>query len=279
MASPLVVGGADNILLALEPLLHVATAVLVIADVPVAAHCSVRDATGNSATPAQSTKNGSMSIAGLPPRCVIVHGPDVVLRMTAAIPTELVTQCSFSWPHLAESPQQTVVAESSSEWTKDAHASTRWARAVVGGIDAASDPRTLSEWGRSIGASYGALRNWCSTARISPRRSLAFLRVLRALVRRGDNQCVPAEELLDIVDRRTMRKLLKLGVPGRPESDTLPTDVQSFLATQNWVRNVNAIENIERFLSTRSQVASAHLANCRDRGIPTRRDAVASGHV
>ena len=56
----------------------------------------------------------------------------------------------------------------------------RWAWAVVRATDASRDPRNLTEWGRSIGVSYGALRNWCSTARISANKSLAFALRFRA---------------------------------------------------------------------------------------------------
>src|SRR5207248_5351434 len=70
-----------------------------------------------------------------------------------------------------------------------AHAAARWAHAVVATVESPEDLRTLKAWGRHIGASPGTLKNWCRIAGLSPRRSLLFARLLRAVVRHRFDGC------------------------------------------------------------------------------------------
>ena len=91
-----------------------------------------------------------------------------------------------------------------------AHAGARWAKAVVGIVNAPEDPRTISEWGQAIGAGEGTLRNWCHTAKLSPKRSLSLARLLRALYLSRSRQWQP-EQLLNVVDRRTLNRMLEQG--------------------------------------------------------------------
>jgi hypothetical protein len=75
---------------------------------------------------------------------------------------------------------------------------------------AARDVRTIAEWGRAVGVSAGALREWCQVARVSPRRTLLLARLLRAVAHSTNRPWRP-EQRLDIVDRRTLRRLLVAG--------------------------------------------------------------------
>ena len=131
----------------------------------------------------------------------------------------------------------------------EAHAFARWADAVVRVIESPTDPKALVDWGRWVGASAGSLRNWCRTAGLSPRRSLAFARLLRA-VSRAEAHGGRAEDLLNVVDRRTLRKLLSLGRPEIEES-TLPDRVNEFLERQRLITEAGAIDEIKKALGAR----------------------------
>lgn len=127
------------------------------------------------------------------------------------------------------------------------HATARWAKAVAGIIHSPTDPRTLSRWGLCIAASPGAIRNWCYTAGLGPRQSLLLGRMLRAfLLSKGTN--LPLPDLLDVVDRRTVLKMLR--VAGLPSERALPADVTSFLHTQSLIQDPRALGEIERALQS-----------------------------
>src|SRR4029078_5150868 len=105
-----------------------------------------------------------------------------------------------------------VAADADSSSESESHAAARLARAVVRAIDAPRDPKTLAAWGRAAAAAPGTLANWCRTAGLGPRAPLALARVLRAVLWRKMHGRRP-EDLLDVVDRRTLVGLLKLGSP------------------------------------------------------------------
>ena len=116
----------------------------------------------------------------------------------------------------------------------------RWSDVVVRPILSETDLRTLYEWGRFLGVSRGTLRNWCHTARISARRSLLFARLLRAVARR-DASTGQLEDLLNVVDGRTISKLLTLaGSTGRD----LPSSVPLFLESQRLIKSEPAIKEV-----------------------------------
>jgi FixJ family two-component response regulator len=136
---------------------------------------------------------------------------------------------------------------------EEAHAAARWARALAPVIASARDPRTITSWSRLIFASPGALRNWCRTAGVSPRRSLVFGRLLRVarLSKVGRHR---PEDLLDIVDRRTLVGLLKCAGlnPDRP----FPSGVAEFLDQQRLIRDPDRLCELSRAISA-SQSAIA----------------------
>jgi CheY-like chemotaxis protein len=134
--------------------------------------------------------------------------------------------------------------------TPHPHAATRWANAVVPIIDCPGDPRTITGWSRCIAASPGAIRNWCFTAGIGPRRSLVFGRLLRAVVLSQGGRHKP-ENLLDVVDRRTLHGLMRLA--GFDSQHLFPTQPEDYLLRQILVRDAEALLQVERALCDRRQ--------------------------
>jgi CheY-like chemotaxis protein len=131
---------------------------------------------------------------------------------------------------------------------REPHAAMRWARALVPIIESPNDPRTITAWSRWVAASPGALRNWCRTAGIPPRRSLVFIRILRAvcLAEGGRHKL---ENLLDVVDRRTLTGLLKLA--GFHDEQDFPKNVEEYLERQALVRDPEALMEVSRAIGER----------------------------
>lgn len=124
------------------------------------------------------------------------------------------------------------------------YAATRWAGAVAPLVRCNSDPKTLATWARWVAASAGALRSWCRAADISSRRSLLFARVLRAVTLRQEQNVAP-EETLDVIDRRSMLKLLRLGDDsGLTRARDFPRTVEEYLLVQKWVTNGTALREL-----------------------------------
>jgi len=130
------------------------------------------------------------------------------------------------------------------------HAAERWASVVVPLIDSPSDVRTLTMWARCVAVSTGTIRNWCHTAHLSARHSLQFGRLLRTVVRHRLHG-TPTEELLDVVDARTLTKLLRLGRSDAPATSRLPATIESFLTEQRWIINAAALEVVITLLRGR----------------------------
>lgn len=133
-----------------------------------------------------------------------------------------------------------------------AHAANRWARAVAGMLDSPFDPRTVAMWGKAIGASEGALRDWCRVAHCRPKSSLDLARLLRAIVQSQEHGWDPFN-LLDVAHERTMRNLLQRGGLADLVSTDLPFTPQGFLSRQHFVTNAIALralaESVERLSS------------------------------
>jgi ActR/RegA family two-component response regulator len=142
-------------------------------------------------------------------------------------------------PHLAEDLAEFALAPF------EPHAATRWAMPIVRAVDAPHDPRTLSEFGRVVFVSVGCFRNWCRTTRVSSRASLSFARALRAVYRFEQDRSTRPENLLSIVDQRTIVKFVK---QSGGNGDCLPNSVADFLECQRFVTNPDAIEAVRRQL-------------------------------
>ena len=133
--------------------------------------------------------------------------------------------------------------------TPEAHAASRWARAVRRIVDAPHDPKTIGGWSRVVGVSVGALKNWCRTAGLSPKQSLDLGRLLRAVVRFQTDGLRP-EDSLDVVDRRTLKRLLSLG-GDTEDASRLPERVDDLLDTQGLIRSATALSELKRTMRSR----------------------------
>ena len=131
------------------------------------------------------------------------------------------------------------------------HAARRWARAVARMIDSPADPRTVEGWGRTIGVSRGTLKAWCRALGVSSKRSLDLARLLRAVVRQTDEGIGP-EDSLDIIDRRTLTRLLSSSGTGRA---ALPSRIDALLEGQILIRHRLALGELRQMLSTRTGAA------------------------
>jgi CheY-like chemotaxis protein len=137
----------------------------------------------------------------------------------------------------------------------EAYAAARWARALAPITRSAKDPRTIVGWSRLVFVSPGALRNWCRTAGVSARRSLVFARLLRVayLSQVGEHRL---EDLLDVVDRRTLVGLMKYAGlnPERP----FPKGPNEFLQQQALVRDADHLYEVRRALNTFQHGTTGH---------------------
>jgi hypothetical protein len=122
-----------------------------------------------------------------------------------------------------------------------AHAAYRWAQAVAGILDCPFDPRTVALWGRAIGVSEGTLRDWCRVAQCRPKSSLDLARLLRAVVQSQDQSWDPFN-LLDVVNERTLKNLLRRGGLTDLLSSSSPPTPRGLLLQQRFVTNGRAVE-------------------------------------
>jgi CheY-like chemotaxis protein len=142
------------------------------------------------------------------------------------------------------------------------HAVTRLAHRVVTFVTSSEDVSSLHGFGRAVGVSPGCFRNWCRTAHVAPRSVLLFARALRA-VWRSANESLGPENLLRIVDVRTLAKFLRAS---GGSDEHLPETVGHFLERQQFIRNSDAVDAIRLAL----EIHNAGLVEVRPSG--TRRD-------
>lgn len=133
------------------------------------------------------------------------------------------------------------------------HAAERLANAIVMATSSPADPRTLAAWGQRVGVSRGALRVWCAAAGVSARSSLDFLRILRAVIQ-TQNGAWDLFGVLDIVDERSLARLLHRGGIGHILERTQPPSVGEFLKLQRFVKNADLIQAVSnRLLQQRNR--------------------------
>ena len=110
-------------------------------------------------------------------------------------------------------------------------AATRWVSLIDAIIFLPHDVATISGWSRLAAKSQGVIKTWCAAADISAGDSLDFVRLLRVVIRHAG--CHPDwHNMLDIIDQRTLRRLLERSGVG--DVDRIP-DVATFLERQRLV--------------------------------------------
>jgi hypothetical protein len=126
------------------------------------------------------------------------------------------------------------------------YAAERWARAVVAGVDASTDPKTLTAWAERAARSVSSLATSCRVASVSPRRSLELMRLLRALYLTA-GRTHELLDVLDIADPRTVRRLFdRAGLPHGKSDCVLPP--KTFVMQQRLVTDPKAVAALLRLL-------------------------------
>jgi hypothetical protein len=138
------------------------------------------------------------------------------------------------------------------------HAAERWAHCVVTAVSCEHDPRTLLLWARCSGASVGALKTWCRAANESPRHSLDFCRMLRAVYLPSDDTW-DLFNLLDIVDARTLRRFTARC--GLTSTERRPT-VNAFLESQTLIRRKDNIAMVRLLLNEKRPLRDRPVGPC-----------------
>jgi DNA-binding response OmpR family regulator len=112
------------------------------------------------------------------------------------------------------------------------HAHARLAERAVRFITSPIDAPTLHEFARAVGISVGGLRNWCRTAGLRARPYVHLARGLRVVYRRQLHPSESLENLLEIVDRRTLLKFVSANGGCR---GIMPATVDELLTVQRLV--------------------------------------------
>jgi hypothetical protein len=126
------------------------------------------------------------------------------------------------------------------------YAAERWATAVLAGVDASTDSKTLAAWAERAARSVSSLATSCRVASASPRRSLELMRLLRALYLTA-GRTKELLDVLDITDPRTIRRLFdRAGIPhGKSHSVLMP---EAFVVQQRLVTDPKAVAALLRLL-------------------------------
>jgi hypothetical protein len=104
-----------------------------------------------------------------------------------------------------------------------------WADLVVQVVRSHVDVPTLGAWAVLVGKSVGSLRLHCYAIHVSPRRTLLFARLLRA-VTGAQGQRWDLGDWLHAADLRTLKRAAHLG--GIPEADVHAPSVSDYLLSQ-----------------------------------------------
>jgi hypothetical protein len=111
-------------------------------------------------------------------------------------------------------------------------ASRRWAIIIAATLQLDRDVRTIDDWAREVGMGRAAIKCRCTNAGTSAKDSLDFARLLRVVLRH-DTSGWPLHDVLDVVDPRTLRRLLDRAHID-PSTRLAPT-LDEFLEKQTFV--------------------------------------------
>jgi hypothetical protein len=148
-------------------------------------------------------------------------------------------------PHLKQGRQ---AARPAVQTAYVSHAAERLADAIVTATAATADPRTLSAWGQEVGVSRGTLRVWCRATHTQARACLDFMRLLRA-VQWSPHGAWDLFSLLNVIDERSLGRLLDRGRLRRFLQRTDPPSVDEFLAAQRFVEHADLVHAVSKRLA------------------------------
>jgi hypothetical protein len=135
------------------------------------------------------------------------------------------------------------------------YAYDRWIRVVLLACESPSDFPNLGTWARAVGVSAPWLRAWCYAAGVRPKAALDFTRLLRYLVHCERTDYWSMLNAFDVVDQRTLRRMLVRGhVEMLFADDPPPVDV--YLTEQQFVRDRRLIARLTAVRPKRSAQAN-----------------------
>ncbi len=130
--------------------------------------------------------------------------------------------------------------------TYETPAADRWASLVMAVVEAHSDPTTLADWATIAHISRATLILRCQAASLSPKVSLDFARMLRALVLAERLNC-RADSLLEC-DPRTLTRLLRRASPNKASTGTNFPQASTFMKEQDFIHDLQALQAIQNGL-------------------------------
>jgi DNA-binding response OmpR family regulator len=120
------------------------------------------------------------------------------------------------------------------------YAAQRWADLVFRAARVSDDPKTVLAWCRRVGLARSTLKGWCKAADVTPKASVAFVRLLH-LVLHHSGERWNLQRRLDIIDRRTAEDLIRRA--GFAPDSPIP-DPESFLSQQRLIVSEELINAI-----------------------------------
>jgi len=155
------------------------------------------------------------------------------------------------------------------------HALMRITEKMMTFIISAEDTPTLRGFGRAAGVAPGTFRNWCRTARLRSKSVLWFARILRAVYWQSWNPSLKLENLLNVVDGRTLAKCLLAsgGAGGR-----LPISVEEFIERQRFIADAEFVQALRAALHTNENLAPENASVATDPSTGRLSESISGAH-
>lgn len=128
------------------------------------------------------------------------------------------------------------------------YATDRWLITIAVVLACDRDVRTLPAWAHEAGLSSGVIAARCRAVGVTAKASLDFTRLLRLIINSGGRP-PRAFEVLDVVDTRTMQRLLSTGGMGTVASPRWPS-VADYLDHQGFIRAPQLLQSVASLCDT-----------------------------
>jgi len=136
------------------------------------------------------------------------------------------------------------------------HAAERWTNAILRVLDSEVDLRNLPMWAAYVGASTSALRTWCYAAHATPKASLDFARLLRAVVIAQQCQIWDLQNVLDVIDARTLERMMIRGEVAELMKRQIAPNVYEYLSCQRFIKDKTSRISLARALGLSTEIPS-----------------------